>query len=80
MVISSLVVETMPDVTDTAAHALESIDGVEVHEIVDHKIVVTIEAPSTASSHTIASSFLNIEGVLNVNLVYANFEEENLDL
>ena len=78
MVISSLVVETMPDRTDDVARELALREGVEVHETNGHKIVVTIEASSTGASHEISSRFIQIPGVLNVNLVYVNFEDETL--
>ena len=78
MVISSLVVETLPESTASAAEALAELPGVEVHEINDYKIVVTIEADSIDESHDIASSFLGVSGVTGINLVYANFEDETL--
>ncbi len=78
VVISSLLVEAKPETVDTVAQALATIEGVEVHEVNGHNIVVTIEAPSTADSHAIASRFIEIPGVLNVNLVYVNFEDEVL--
>ena len=70
MVISSLVVETMPDRTDDVARELAQREGVEVHETNGHKIVVTIEADTVDDSHDIASGFIGI------NLVYANFEDD----
>lgn len=76
MVISSLVVETAPQHTAQAAEALAHIDGVEVHEINDYKVVVTVEADTLDDSHDIASTFIGIEGVTGVNLVYANFEDD----
>ena len=76
MVISSLVVETLPDSTSAVSQALSSIEGVEVHGLNDNQVVVTIEAETTDDSHTIASSFIKIEGVLVINLVYANFEDD----
>ncbi len=78
VVISSLVVETVPERTADVARSLAEIDGVEVHEVQGFKVVVTIEAPSTGASHAIASSFIQIEGVTGVNLVYVNFEDETL--
>lgn len=78
VVISSLVVETVPECTDEVVRALEEIDGVEVHEVQGYKVVVTIEAPSSAASHAVASSFVGIKGVTNINLVYVNFEDETL--
>ena len=53
-------------------------EGVEVHEVNGYKIVVTIEASSTGASHELSSRFIQIPGVLNVNLVYVNFEDETL--
>ena len=78
VVISSLVVEAVPDSVESVAEALASIEGVEVHEVSGYKIVVTIEAPSTGASHKVSSRFVDIPGVLNVNLVYVNFEDETL--
>ena len=77
VVISSLVVEARPESVDEVARAL-AMEGVEVHEVSGYKIVVTIEAPSTGASHEISSRFIQIPGVLNVNLVYVNFEDETL--
>ena len=76
VVISSLVVETAPGTTQEAADALALIRYVEVHEINGPRIVVTIEAPTLDASHATASSFLDVPGVLNINLVYCNFEDD----
>lgn len=78
VVISSLVVEAALDAVEAVAEALAQFEGVEVHEINDYKIVVTVEAPSTGASHKMASRFVEIPGVLNVNLIYVNFEDETL--
>lgn len=78
VVISSLVVETEPDHTAAVARALAALDGVEVHEVNGVKVVVTIEATSSSASHAIASSFIGIPGVTNINLIYVNFEDETL--
>lgn len=75
---SSLVVEARPESVDAVARALAAMEGVEVHEVNGYKIVVTIEASSTGASHEISSRFIQIPGVLNVNLVYVNFEDETL--
>ena len=76
MVISSLVVDTVSDSTDAVAQALVQIPGVEVHEVNGFKLVVTIEAETSDASHAVASSFYSISGVLNVSLVYVNFEDD----
>lgn len=75
-VISSLVVETMPDCTESVSAKLAGLDGVEVHGIDGYKIVITIEAETVDESHAIASSMIQIEGVIGVNLIYMNFEDD----
>lgn len=76
MVISSLVIETAPEHTEAVAATLASMEGVEVHETNGYKLVVTIEAETIDDSHGIASSFISVEGVTGINLVYANFEDD----
>ena len=76
MVISSLVIETVPERTVDAARELDRREGVEVHETNGYKIVITIEAETVNDSHAVASSLLGIEGVTGINLVYANFEDD----
>ena len=76
MVISSLVVETAPDYTEAVAGLLPSFDGVEVHERQGYKLVVTIEAETVDASHDTANEIALVEGVLNVNLIYLNFEDD----
>ena len=76
MVISSLVVETAPDYTQAVSQKLIEYTGVEVHEINDYKIVITIEAETVDASHDLASEIALLTGVLNVQLVYLNFEDD----
>jgi len=76
VVISSLVVETVPGKTAAVAADLAAREGVEVHETQGHKLVVTIEAATTGASHAVASGFAAVPGVTGVNLVYCNFEDE----
>lgn len=76
MVISSLVVDTVPGTEDAIAQSLAAIDGVEVHNREENRLVVTIEAETVDASHAVASSFIEIDGVMNINLVYANFEDD----
>ena len=80
MTISSLIVETLPQRTAEEARELAAREGEEVHGVDESegKVVVTIEAPGIEESHGIASGFIGIEGVRGVDLVYANFEDENL--
>lgn len=76
MVISSLVVDAVPGTEQAIATRLAAIDGVEVHSREENRLVVTIEAETVDASHAIASSFIEIDGVMNINLVYANFEDD----
>ncbi len=76
MVISSLVVDAVPGTEDAIAQSLAGIDGVEVHNREENRLVVTIEAETVDASHAVASSFIEIDGVMNINLVYANFEDD----
>ena len=76
MVISSLVVETAPAYTDAVARELPQRAGVEVHEVNGYKIVITIEADTVDESHDITDAIALMTGVLNVNLVYLNFEDD----
>jgi len=78
MAISSLIVDALPDSLDQVAEALDAIDGVEVQgtDVTTGRIVVTLEAPSIDESHRIASGFITIPNVFNVNLVYVSVEDE----
>lgn len=80
MAISSLIVECAPERTADVAAELALCDGVEVHgaDADRGKVVVTIEADGVDASHDIASHFIDIESVRGVDLIYANFEDENL--
>ncbi len=81
MVISSLIVESKLDCVSAVAENAAAREGIEVHGIDPDtgRIVITIEAESTEASHALASELVQIPGVLNVNLIYANFEDENLN-
>lgn len=76
VVISSLVVNTVSDSTTEVAHALSAVAGVEVHEVVDSKLVVTLESETVDSSADVAAKFQDLPGVLSVNLIYVNFEDD----
>ena len=76
MVISSLVVETAPDYTQAVADRLRATPGVEVHSIDGYKVVITIEAPTVDESHAIANGIVPLTGVLGVDLIYLNFEDD----
>lgn len=76
MVISSLVVNTVAGTTESVRAALAEMPGVEVHETVGAKLVVTIESETVDTSANAATEFQAIPGVLSVNLIYVNFEDD----
>ena len=77
MVISSLVVETMPDRTDDVARELAQREGVEAARDERGTRSSSPSRPTPVDdSHDIASGFIGIEGVTGINLVYANFEDD----
>lgn len=77
MVISSLVVETLPEQTSAVVERLRNTGGVEVHSVEEgYKIVITIEAETVDASHSIANGILLVEGVIGVDLIYLNFEDD----
>ena len=76
VVISSLVVNTVSDSTTKVAQALSIMEGVEVHEVVESKLVVTLESETVDSSADVAAKFQDVPGVLSVNLIYVNFEND----
>ena len=42
----------------------------------DYKLVVTIEAETVDDSHDVANSFIAVTGVIGVNLIYLNWEDD----
>lgn len=75
-VISSLIVETLPENMARVEAALAELDGVEVHGSENGQIVITIERETMSASHDLANSLTQIDGVVAVNLIYANFEDD----
>lgn len=77
MVISGLILETVPGKALLAVKELQEKDGVEVHHIEeDYKIIITLETDTANQSYKIAETFKEIEGVLTTCLVYSNFEDD----
>lgn len=76
MVISSLIIETTEETVHTVANKLMGIEGVEVHHVEDYKIIITVESVTLDESHGITKDFVNIEGIVTINLAYCNFEND----
>ena len=78
MIISSYVLDTLPDTHDEVARALIGFTGVEIHGREGDKLIVTIEADSLEETYTLATALSNTDNVTTVNLIYCNFEDETL--
>ena len=76
MIISSLLVETAPGCSSDVEKELSRVPQVEVHGVEKNQVIVTIEAETVDESHDVASGFIKIPDVRNVNLVYLNFEDD----
>ena len=76
VVISSLIIDTLGEKTAQVADALAAIEGVEVHGQENGQVVITIETETLVQSHDLANSLVDIDGVVGVNLIYANFEDD----
>lgn len=76
MVVSSLLVETLQDKVQEVAEKLMTFEGVEVHHIEDYKIIITVEAETIDDSYDITKEFVQIPGIIIVNLIYCNFEDD----
>ncbi len=77
MVISGLLVNTLPEKLDQVKKELSGIRGVEINSVVDdYRIVVVMEAESVEREIAVSNHIAGMDGVLSVNLAYHNFEEE----
>ena len=76
MVVSSWVVEATPGKVRSAACEIRNVPGVSVHNYEGYKIIVTIEAESFTKAQRIAMSLLDVNGVFDVNLIYADSEDD----
>ena len=47
-----------------------------MHGIDGYKIIITIEAETVDASHAIANGIVPVEGVIGVDLIYLNFEDD----
>jgi len=76
VVISSFLVSTFKDQTDEASETISKIAGVEVHEVHDTTLVITIEAPTIDESTRVATEVNLSKGVVSMRMIYANFEDD----
>ncbi|MGE5503568.1 MAG: chaperone NapD [Actinomycetota bacterium] len=72
-----VVVWARPERRHQVSDALSAIAGVEVHAVTDEgKLVVTVEDAEGRWAGATITSFNDIEGVLNVALVYHHFDSD----
>jgi nitrate reductase NapD len=72
-----VVVWARPDSRWQVRDALATLPGVEVHAVTDEgKMVVTVEDAAGRWAGATITSFNDIEGVLNVALVYHHFDSD----
>ena len=74
-VVSSLVIEAFPEYLEELQTDLIKIDGLEIHEVEDNKIVVSYECESLEQSRTRMEELSRDERIIGLNLVYLNYEE-----
>jgi len=73
--IASLVVHVRPEALEQVEKALQAMHDMQVHGThPDGKLVVTLEGPTAANIMDQVADIRQIEGVLNVSLVYQHTE------
>ena len=79
MVVSGLLVNTAPDMLEQVKIELLKIEGIEINSVLDdHKIVVVVELKDVESEVQVSKRITNIEGVLEVNIAYHHFGDDEL--
>ena len=76
MPISSLIIRTEKDKAQQVAHWLRSFKGVTISEIHHENVIVVTETGKQAEDKTIWGAIEKIPGVLQCDLIYHNFEDE----
>lgn len=81
MVVSGLLINTLPKKLEQVKKGLSAIKGLEIQGIIDdYKIVAVIESKAIEDEVTISKEIEKMDGVLEVNLVYHHFEGEACDV
>jgi nitrate reductase NapD len=76
MPISSLVVKVNPQKSSEVVKSLQPIEHAEVTNIIGDQIVVITDTRDRETDKVIWDSISDIPGVIQVSLVYHNFEDE----
>ena len=77
MSICSVVVYTRPEATLKASAAIENMDHCEVMGAENGRIVVVIDARNRKKMSDTIMALNDVEGVINVSLVYEYFEADD---
>ena len=76
MPISSLIIRTEKNRTTEVADRISDFKEATVSEIVDENIVVITETSAQSKDKTLWTYLENIPGILQCDLIYHNFEDE----
>jgi nitrate reductase NapD len=75
MPISSLLVRTLKERTQSVAKKINEIDGLEVTDIVEDQVVVVSDTQTAKQDKKLHEAVEAVPGVLAVTLVYHNYED-----
>ena len=80
MVVSGLVLNTLPEKLEQVKKYLGTMKGVEINSVVDnYKIIVIIESKTVEDEVAVSKEIAAMDGVLGINLAYHHFEENEAD-
>ncbi len=80
MVVSGLLINTVPEKLEQVKKELGAINGLEIHSIIDdYKIVVVVESETVEDEIAISGKIAKMDGVLGINLAYHHFEDQAMD-
>ena len=75
--ICGVLIHVKPSLRDDVHAALDRIPGVEVHTVTDDgRMVVTVEDANGTWAGATITSLTEIQGILNVSLVYHHFDSD----
>ena len=77
MVVSGLLVDTVPDKLEEVKSDLLKIEGIEINDVLDdHKIVVVVGSKNVEDEVEVSKRIMNIKGVLGVNIAYHHYGDD----
>jgi nitrate reductase NapD len=77
MVVSGLLINTLPEKLEEVKKQLSTMTGVEINTIIDgYKIVAVVESKTIEEEISISKQIAKMDGVLSISLAYHHFEED----